>query len=118
MWPVATEAVLSIVWAYLFVILTAIWALSLLSGRVPAGASPFPNVWGMTIASLAIAQLFLGVLLDRRYDRGLWRDFPVAVVYPLAYWMIMSIITVVSTPAGLLRRAAGGPAQWHTVRGT
>lgn len=115
MWPVATEALLSVVWAYLFVGLTALWLASLAAGRTPAGANPFPNVWGMTIATLAIAQLVTGVLLDRRYDRTLVRDVPVAVVYPLVYWMLMAVITVVSTPRGLLGRRRG-PARWHSLR--
>ncbi|MBW3619971.1 MAG: glycosyltransferase [Actinobacteria bacterium] len=116
MWPVATEAVLSIVWAYLFVILTAVWGVALALGRTPAGANPFPNVWGMTIATLAIAQLLVGVLLDRRYDRQLVRDVPVAVIYPLVYWMLMAVITVISTPRGLFGRRDRGPARWHSVR--
>lgn len=117
MWPVATEAVLSIVWAYAFVGLTAVWALSLLLGRPPAGASPFPNAWGMALATLAIAQLGLGVLFDARYERSVLRYFPVAVLYPAIYWMLMAIITAVSTPAGLLRGATKrGPARWRTVR--
>ncbi len=117
MWPVAIEAVLSIVWAYLFVLLTAFWALSLAMGRPPAGASPFPNAWGMAIATMAVLQLLLGSLLDRRYERGVLTSFPFAVVYPLAYWMIMTVVTVVSTPKGLLQRRSP-VARWHSVRGT
>lgn len=118
MWPVAGEAVLSIVWAYLFVLLSVVWGSSLLLGRVPAGANPFPNVWGMTIATLAITQLMTGVLLDRRYDAGLVRDVPVAVVYPLVYWMLMAVVTVVSTPRAFLARGSRGPARWHSLRPT
>lgn len=118
MWPVAIEAVLSIVWAYLFVGLTATWVLALLLGRAPAGAEPFPNLWGMTIATLAITQLAVGVLLDRKYDRHLLRSFPVAIAYPIAYWMLMAVVTVASTPQGLRAARGRGPARWHTVRGT
>lgn len=39
MWPVATEAVLSIVWAYLFVGLASFWIVSLLAGNPAAGVS-------------------------------------------------------------------------------
>jgi poly-beta-1,6-N-acetyl-D-glucosamine synthase len=116
MWPVATEAVLSIVWAYLFVALAAFWIVSALAGVAPAGVSPFPNMWGMVIATLAILQLGVGVALDRRYDRGLLRDAPVAVIYPLIYWMLMALVTVVSTPRGFLGTQKRGLAQWHTPR--
>jgi poly-beta-1,6-N-acetyl-D-glucosamine synthase len=118
MWPVFLEAVCSIVWAYLFVGLTGLWLLSWALGYPPAGAAPFPNIWGMTLATLALAQLATGVLLDSRYDRTVLRYFPIAVVYPIAYWMLMAIVTVVSTPRVLLRRrVARGPVRWEPVRG-
>jgi len=116
MWPVATEAVLSIVWAYLFVGLASFWIVSLLAGNPAAGVSPFPNMWGMIIATLAILQLGVGIALDRRYDRGLLRDAPVTVIYPIIYWMLMALVTVVATPRGLLGNQQRGLAQWHTPR--
>lgn len=115
MWPVTVEAALSVVWAYLFVALTVIWLTSWLLGQPAAGASPFPNVWGMTIATLAIIQLGTGMLLDSTYEPQVRRVFPVAVLYPAVYWMLMAVITVVSTPRGLLGRQRH--ERWHTERG-
>lgn len=116
MWPVATEAVFSILWAYLFVALATFWILSVAVGNPVAGVSPFPNMWGVIIATLAILQLGVGMALDRRYDRGLVRDAPVAVIYPLVYWMLMALVTVASTPRGLLASQQRGLARWHTPR--
>jgi biofilm PGA synthesis N-glycosyltransferase PgaC len=117
MWPVFWESVLSIAWAYCFVLLTAFWIVSYSIGIPPVGASPIPNWWGMTIGTLCLTQLLTGVLLDSRYDRTVLRYFPVAVAYPIIYWMLMSLITVVSTPAGLLRRMRRGRVtQWRTAR--
>jgi len=39
------------------------------------------------------------------------------VFYPLVYWILMSVVTVVNTPRALLGRRAE-VARWHTVRGT
>ena len=117
LWPVYWEAVLSIVWAYCFVLLTAFWLVSYAVGVPPVGASPIPNWWGMMIGTLCLMQLFTGALLDFRYDKGVMRVFPVAVVYPIVYWMLMSLITALSTPAGLLQRSARGRVtQWRTTR--
>jgi poly-beta-1,6-N-acetyl-D-glucosamine synthase len=80
------------------------------------GASPIPNWWGMLIASLSLLQLGTGVMLDHRYDKEVLRYFPVAVFYPLVYWMLMSVITVVSTPRGLLAKAPRGPTLWKIPR--
>lgn len=117
MWPVYVEAVLSILWAYCFVLLTAFWLVSYSVGVPPVGASPIPNWWGMTIGTLCLLQLGTGVLLDSRYDRSVLKAFPMAVAYPVVYWMLMSLVTALSTPAGALRRSRlGQVTQWRTAR--
>lgn len=117
MWPMCIEACLSITWAYCFVVLTSFWILSYAVGIPPVGASPIPNWWGMMIGTLCLIQLGTGVYLDSHYDRTVSRHFPVAVAYPIVYWMLMSLITVVATPRGLRRRAEQGRvAQWKTAR--
>jgi len=117
LWPVYWEAVLSILWAYCFVFLTAFWVVSYAVGVPPVGASPIPNWWGMMIGTLCLLQLFTGALLDSRYDKSVMRVFPVAVAYPIIYWMLMSLITALATPAGLLKRQSrGGVTLWRTAR--
>jgi biofilm PGA synthesis N-glycosyltransferase PgaC len=117
MWPMFYEALLSILWAYCFVILTGLWILSWSMGVPPVGASPIPNWWGMMIGTLCLTQLLTGVLLDSRYDRTVLRYYPVAVAYPIIYWMLMALVTVFATPAGLFRRTPrGAVTQWKTQR--
>jgi biofilm PGA synthesis N-glycosyltransferase PgaC len=117
LWPVFYESVLSIVWAYCFVTLTSFWGVSYAFGIPPVGVAPIPNWWGMTIGTLCLLQLFTGVMLDARYDSSVLRHFPVAVVYPIVYWMLMSLVTAYATPAGLLRRPRrGAVTQWKTQR--
>jgi biofilm PGA synthesis N-glycosyltransferase PgaC len=99
-WPVLVEATLSVIWAYSYVFLTAVWVTSWSVGYPPIGASPIPNFWGMLIATVCLGQLLTGVLLDRGYDKDLPRYFVVAVFYPLVYWILMALITVTTTPLG------------------
>jgi hypothetical protein len=40
----------------------------------------------------------------------------VAVFYPLVYWLLMSVITVVSTPRGLFGKGSRGPTLWKIPR--
>jgi biofilm PGA synthesis N-glycosyltransferase PgaC len=119
LWPVLIESFLSILWAYSFVIFTALWAVSYAVGYPPIGASPIPNYWGMLIGTMCLLQLLVGVLLDRHYDRHLPWYYIMAVVYPIIYWMLMALVTFFSTPAGMLRSADGGaPVRWKPVRET
>jgi biofilm PGA synthesis N-glycosyltransferase PgaC len=96
MWPIFVESTLSILWALCFVVLTTLWILSYAAGYPPVGASPIPNFWGMTIGTLCLVQLAIGTLVDRRYDRDIWRYFPYAVYYPIIYWALLALATVLS----------------------
>jgi biofilm PGA synthesis N-glycosyltransferase PgaC len=96
MWPIFVESSLSILWALCFVVLTTLWILSYAAGYPPVGASPIPNFWGMTIGTLCLLQLAIGTLVDRRYDRDIWRYFPYAVYYPIIYWALLALATVLS----------------------
>ena len=116
MWPVFVESSLSVLWAVCFVVLTAIWTLSYGIGLPPVGASPIPNLWGMTIATICLLQLGTGALIDRRYDPGIVRFYPYAVWYPIVYWALLAATTFVSLPY-LFRRPKRESIRWQTRRG-
>ncbi len=116
-WPVMCEAGLSVGWAYTYILLTVIWFLSFAMGYPPVGASPIPNFWGMLIATVCLAQLYTGVVLDRGYDPALPRYYIIAIFYPLVYWILMAVITVVTAPRGMwVNRQRNKITQWKTVR--
>ena len=114
-WPVFVEAVLSVLWAHAFLLMLGFWALCLSFGVRPPGASPFPNAWGMIVATACLVQIAFGVRLDRRYDRSVGAAFWIAPLYPLGYWLIMSLVTVRSTLPALLRPQPS-VARWSSVR--
>lgn len=115
LWPVYVESALSILWAACFCVFTPIWIISYSIGLPPVGASPIPNLWGMTIASICLVQLVVGAAIDRRYDKGIVRLVPYAVWYPLIYWAFLAVTTVLALPY-LFRRPAGQSIRWDTQR--
>ncbi len=104
LWPIYFEAIFSIGWAFTFAFVTLYWLVAISIGYTPYGASPFPNLWGMIIASACLIQLFTGVMMDRRYDPNMLESFPVAILYPLIYWSLMSTITTIYTIGAFVRR--------------
>ncbi len=117
LWPVLIESSLSVGWAYTYILLTIIWFTSYALGYPPVGASPIPNFWGMLIATVCLMQLYTGVVLDRTYDPSLPRYFIIAIFYPLVYWILMAVITVITSPLGLLvNRQKRKVTQWKPVR--
>ncbi|HEX5131522.1 MAG TPA: glycosyltransferase [Candidatus Krumholzibacteria bacterium] len=117
LWPLVVESWLSIAWAYCFVVLTSLWIFCYAIGYPPVGASPIPNWWGMLIGTMCLLQLLTGVLLDRRYDRRIPLYYFTAVFYPLMYWIIMAIVTSISTPGAMLGVKKAEPVRWKPVRG-
>jgi biofilm PGA synthesis N-glycosyltransferase PgaC len=115
LWPVFAEAVLSISWAYTATAMIGFWALSYAVGLEPLGADPLPNFWGMVIATVALAQLAVGIWLDRHYNRSVGRFYLWAAIYPLFYWGLMLAITVIATPRALFGRR-GRTSHWRTER--
>lgn len=115
LWPVFVESSLSILWSVCFVFLASLWTLSYAVGLPPVGASPIPNLWGMAIATLCLLQLLTGVLIDRRYDRGIVRFLPYAVWYPLVYWAFLALTTVRALPY-LFKAPAREAVRWSTAR--
>jgi len=115
LWPVFIEAICSVLWAYLAVGMIGFWVVSYAAGLKPLGANPVPNFWGMVIATVALAQLGVGIWLDRHYNRGVGRFYLWAAMYPLFYWLLMLLVTVTATPAALLR-PAGRTSHWRTAR--
>ena len=116
-WPVLIEANMSVLWAYIYVLLTVVWLISYLVGYPPVGVSPIPNFWGMLVATVCLLQLAIGVVLDNAYDRELKKYFFVAVFYPLVYWILMAVITVMTAPQGLsVNRQKRRITLWKPVR--
>lgn len=115
LWPVYIEACLSILWAYCATSMVGFWTLSYVARTSPLGASPFPNFWGMTIATLALVLLTTGILLERRYNRNVTRYMLWTAMYPMFYWILMTVITVLATLKGFIRHR-GMTVRWQTSR--
>ncbi|HEU5034030.1 MAG TPA: glycosyltransferase family 2 protein [Mycobacteriales bacterium] len=114
-WPVFIEALLSIVWAHAFLFMLTFWVVCAAAGVRPPGASPFPNTWGMLVGTACLVQLAVGVRLDRRYDSSVTSSYWLAPLYPLGYWLIMSIVTVATTLPALVTRQPS-LARWSSTR--
>jgi biofilm PGA synthesis N-glycosyltransferase PgaC len=57
--------------------------------------------------------MFVSLWIDRYYDRDLLRYFLWTIWYPLAFWMINMVTTVIALPRALLRRT-GQRAIWRS----
>jgi biofilm PGA synthesis N-glycosyltransferase PgaC len=112
--PLYVESMLSVLWAQVFLSVTTFWTISYALGHSPRGGSPIPNLWGMLLFTVCLAQLFCGVLIDRKYDRGTFADSLVSVLYPSFYWALLAFTSSLYTLPSLVRRIRiNTPTTWR-----
>lgn len=102
MWPVAWEALLSIIWCLLLILAVAFWIFAASVGLPDLGNSPLLSHWGIIVMIISILQIAWGIRIDAPQDQGIWRMFWVAPLYPLFYWLFIALASVVGALPGLV----------------
>ncbi len=119
MWGVYLEYFSSITWAYLMAMVSIMWLWGLFF-PLPEGVAfsgLLPDWAGVLLGLTCLLQFAVGLMLDSRYEKGLWRYFFVMIWYPLAFWVINLLTMIVGLPKALFKRT-GERAVWaETDRG-
>lgn len=106
MWPLLIEFCLSAAWAFAF-ILTLLLALLGLVVELPPGLRVIgvvpPGFTGLLLAWVCLMQFALSLFIERRYEDRLPQALFWVIWYPLAFWMITLLTTLVSFPKVMLK---------------
>jgi biofilm PGA synthesis N-glycosyltransferase PgaC len=118
MWPVLIEYILGAIWCYAWLLTVVFFLLTwLLPEYWPvdyAVPSLVPRWTGVVLAMTSLLQFTVGLFLDSRYEKGIFRNLYWAIWYPMVYWTLTSITTVVAIPQALLRRGHQHYARWQS----
>ena len=71
-----------------------------------------PRWRGVGLALVCLLQVGTSLLIERRYERGLARQFYWVIWYPLAFWTIGMAAAVVALPRTLLSCRQQRRARW------
>lgn len=115
MWPIFLEYLVSMLWAYTMMLTFVLYGLGKFFDlpeaiRVP---SMLPGFSGVLIGLTCMLQVAIALLMDSRYEKGLFRYYFWMIWYPVAFWVINVFTTVVATPRVLMRRT-GKRATWRS----
>jgi biofilm PGA synthesis N-glycosyltransferase PgaC len=118
MWPVFAEYLLGAIWCYAW-LLTVIfffgtWLLPELWPPALAVPTLLPRWSGVVLAMTCLLQFAVGLYLDSHYERGIFRNLYWAIWYPMVYWTLSSITTVIAIPQVLLRHGRQRHARWKS----
>ena len=111
--PVWLNFVAAIAWAYAVGIGFLVWVAVPLLARWgldfpqfwPA-FGPYPRDWGQVLALTYLAQAVTSAWIDERFERGLFRSFFWLVWYPIAFWALQALSSIVGAPRAI----------WHLGR--
>lgn len=105
MWGVLAEYFTSVIWAYVMLGILILWVLGLVFEMPPAlyVDTVLPRWHGMVLALICMAQFAISMVIDRRYEQGVGRNYFWMVWYPIAYWLLSLFTTVWAVPKTLAR---------------
>ncbi len=113
MWIVAVELMVSTIWAYTMALVFMLW----LAGQFFALPAPFnaatilPGWSGLLLGTTCLAQFAVSLVIDSRYETRLGRTYYWIVWYPMVYWIIQVVTSVMALPRALFR-GKGKRAIW------
>lgn len=118
MWPVFVEYLLGAVWCYAWLLTVILflctWLLTEIWPAEYAVHTLFPRWTGVVLAMTSLLQFAVGLYLDSHYEKGIFRNLYWAIWYPMVYWTLSSITTVVAIPQVLLRREQQRRVRWQS----
>ncbi len=113
MWGVLLEYVLSVIWAYTMLFIVVLWVLGKLIDMPPQLyiASLLPQWHGVILALVCLMQFASSLIIDRRYETQIGRNYFWVIWYPMAYWLISLSTTLVRCrrPCAVAASAPPGP---------
>jgi biofilm PGA synthesis N-glycosyltransferase PgaC len=104
--PVYINYLLSVLWSYAMVATLAasvLWLVNIDTSAFLPQFSVIPQWWGLALAVTYLLQALVSQSLESRYETGIVRTLFWMIWYPLAFWMITTLTTVVALPRALMR---------------
>lgn len=107
MWPIAIEAMISIAWAY---VIFGIFLLYLYGLFFPVPTEWYiqtimPQWYGVILGVTCLIQFLVSLAIDNQYDKSrTLRTYFWVIWYPLFFWILMMLTTVVSLPKTIFKK--------------
>lgn len=113
MWAVVAEYLLSLVWAHTMALMIVLWTVGRFVEMPPALRvdSLLPAWHGVVLALVCLLQFACSLVIDRRYEATIGRNYFWMIWYPIAYWMLSLATTLAAVPKTLIKRR-GARAVW------
>lgn len=115
MWGIYVEYILSVIWSYSMLFVMLGWILKTFFGLF----SEFPEVswipaWqGFLLGVTCMLQFTVSMFFDRRYDYQIFRSWLFIIWYPIAFWTLNLLVTIIAFPKAMMR-GKKSRGRWYT----
>jgi biofilm PGA synthesis N-glycosyltransferase PgaC len=105
MWIVAIELVVSTFWAYTMGMVFVLWTVGqFIDLPPPISNANIPPGWsGVLLGTMCLIQFAVSLTIDSRYEKKLGRVYYWLIWYPMVYWIIQVLTSIVALPRALMR---------------
>ena len=105
MWGVYLEFILSVAWAYSMATICLLWLLGKIFPMPPQLYidTILPGWHGVLLGVTCLLQFGVSLILDSRYEKGLAKVYYWIIWYPLLYWVLNMLVTVVAVPKAIFK---------------
>jgi biofilm PGA synthesis N-glycosyltransferase PgaC len=114
---VGVEYMASVIWAYSMFTIIMLYFLGLIVPLQPAWRvnTLLPEWNGVILGLTAMLQFAVSLMIDRRYEpkRRFLRNYFWVIWYPLAFWLLSLLTTIVAVPKAILKRK-NKRARWNS----
>jgi biofilm PGA synthesis N-glycosyltransferase PgaC len=106
MWILILDYCLCAAWSYSFLLSILLWSIGKFVA-MPEGlnvpAIYPPEFWGILLATVCIFQFSLALFIESRYEPDLLKSIGWTIWYPLVFWIIAVLTTLVGFPKAFLK---------------
>lgn len=106
MWAVFIELVVSLIWAYLMIAIVILWFVGLFF-QLPEPLqikTLLPGWNGVVLAFTCLLQFAISLFIDGRYETKIRRYFYWMIWYPMLFWLLSAVTSVIGFPKALMKR--------------
>jgi biofilm PGA synthesis N-glycosyltransferase PgaC len=106
MWPIYFEYVASVAWSYMLAVTLLLYLLHFVVDLPPqfVVTSFFGGFSGVVLTVLCLLQMLVGLSFEAKDDHTANRSVLWVIWYPVAYWVINCLVTLVALPKALLKQ--------------
>ncbi len=115
MWPVYLEYFTSVLWAYVMLIVFGLWGTGQFVDLPPPLSIPtlLPGWNGVVLGVTCLLQFAVSLAIDSRYEKGIGKIYYWMVWYPIVFWLLSVMTTVVAVPKAWFKKK-GTRATWDS----